>query len=80
MRSVSLSGGKTDGVSGPGVGSVIISVHDGGVGMMIFGVVVGVITGAAAGEAQADTRKERKRQDENFRMLDSVCGFLTHAI
>ena len=35
-KSASLSGGKRDGVSGPGVGSTVSVVHDGGVGMTML--------------------------------------------
>ena len=42
-----------DGVSGPGVGSVMILVHEGGVGMMIFGVGEVTVAGDAGAGAQA---------------------------
>ena len=52
-RSVLFSGGNMDGVSGPGVGSVMILVHEGGVGMMIFGVGEVTVAGDAGAGAQA---------------------------
>lgn len=63
-----------DGVSGPGVGSVMIFVHEDGVGMMMSGVGVDglrVDTGVAA---QAERIKDRNNKEENLRMFDSVCG------
>lgn len=63
-----------DGVSGPGVGSVMIFVHEGVVGMMMSGVGVDglrVDTGVAA---QAERIKDRNNKEENLRMFDSVCG------
>ena len=66
-----------DGESGPGVGSVRIVVHEGGVGMIMFGVADTTLAGDAGDEAQA-VRIERIKESgnkkvENFGMFDSVC-------
>ena len=50
-----------DGVSGPGVGSVIMFVHEGGVGMMMFGVGEITAAGDAGAGAQAVAKMERRK-------------------
>ena len=75
-----------DGESGPGVGSVRIVVHEGGVGMIMFGVADATLVGDAGDEAQAVVRIERIKESgnkkvENFGMFDSVCSVeYTHLI
>jgi len=66
-----------DGESGPGVGSARIVVHEGWVGMIMFGVADATRVGDAGDEAQA-VRIERIKESgnkkvENFGMFDSVC-------
>ena len=56
-----LAGGNTDGVSGPGVGSVMIFVHEGGVGMMMLGVGEATVTGDAGAGAQAVTKADKRK-------------------
>ncbi len=63
-----------DGLSGPGVGSVMIFVHEGGVGMMMFGVGVEGFRVDAGVAAQAERIRDRNNKEENLRMFDSVCG------
>ena len=63
-----------DGVSGPGVGSVMIFVHEGGVGMMMFGVGVEGFRVDAGVAAQAERIRDRNKKEENLRIFDSVCG------
>src|ERR1700752_4896292 len=79
MRSALLSGGNTDGVSGPGVGSVTISVHEGGVGIIMLGVEDETVVGDAGvvlpqEEARKERVKERKKNEENLLMFDIVCN------
>ena len=66
-----------DGESGPGVGSARIVVHEGWVGMIMFGEADATLVGDAGDEAQA-VRIERIKESgnkkvENFGMFDSVC-------
>lgn len=63
-RSVLFSGGNMEGVSGPGVGSVMILVHEGGVGMMIFGVGDVTVAGDAGAGAQAVAKVNRNKMKE----------------
>jgi hypothetical protein len=56
-----LAGGNTDGVSGPGVGSVIIFVHEGGVGIIIFGVGVDRLVGDSGVAPQAVTNVDKRK-------------------
>jgi len=67
--SVLLSGGNIEGVSGPGVGSVVIVVQDGGVGMMIFGVGEVTVGGDAGAGTQAVAKVERIKKKE-MNLLD----------
>lgn len=68
-----------EGVSGPGVGSVLIVVHEGGVGMMMFGVGETTVVGEAGAGAQADakvkTNKMKKMSLLDIRLKFSDCLF-----
>ena len=50
-----------EGVSGPGVGSVVIVVHEGGVAMMIFGVGEVTVGGDAGAGVQAVAKVESRK-------------------
>jgi hypothetical protein len=66
-----VTGGKMEGVSGPGVGSVIRVMHAGWVGTMIFvgstklGSGVGVL-----GVEHADIKRIRNKKEERFLNLN----------
>ena len=67
-----------DGESGPGVGSARIVVHEGWVGMIMFGEADATLVGDAGDVTQAVVRIERIKESgnkkvENFGMFDSVC-------
>ena len=79
-RSVLLSGGKTDGASGPGVGSVLIFVHAGGVGMMIFGVGEAPLVVATVEVPHAEIKTHNSMNEEKTRMMDSGSGVSHFAI
>ena len=72
-RSSALTGGNTDGTSGPGVGAATMSVHDGGVGKMMFGVgVVIVFTGGVLGDVVQEQRvRSTKKEARSFFTLIS---------
>jgi hypothetical protein len=53
-----------EGVSGPGVGSVVIVVHEGGVAMMIFGVGEVTMGGDADAGVQAVAKVESRKKKE----------------
>jgi hypothetical protein len=78
-RSVLLSGGNTDGASGPGVGSATIFVQEGGVGMMMFGVGDVTVAGDAGAGAQAGAKVKRNKMKEmsflDIRLKFSECLF-----
>jgi hypothetical protein len=75
-----LSGGKSEGVSGPGVGSVRTVVQAGGVGMTIPGTAGEVLTGEAGAGLQAvrkirSEKKAGKRREDSLRILNRFVVF-----
>jgi hypothetical protein len=66
-----------DGASGPGVGSARSVVHEGGVGMIMFGLADATLVGSAGDEVQAvmmEIKERGNKKEENFGMFDSVCS------
>jgi hypothetical protein len=71
-RSTSLSGGKSEGVSGPGVGSARTAVQAGGVAMMRLGMAGAVLMGEA-GEGVQEVRRIRSKKKEGKRKEKGLC-------